>query len=391
MRELASHPWITFDASDVSKLNPRTWILLGEARATCEVLAGVPLPPGFAQDLYTITLSRGAQATTAIEGNSLTIEQVQGILRGDYRAPPSRAYQEREVRNVLDALQEIGDQVQAGVKPIITGEMIGEYNRQILDGTDHEPNAVPGLVREHLVGAGRYAGAPAEDCRFLLDRLAAWLEGDTFRSDDQGVQFALHVVAAICAHVYIAWIHPFGDGNGRTARLLEFAILARSGMLPLLATHLLSDHYNLTRDRYYRELDASSQRRSLVGFVAYAVEGLVDGLREKFGQVRGYQMRVMWMNFVHETVSAFAATKGRDRRQALVRAMPPGVVHTRQQLTTLSPAVTALYARVGPKTLSRDLGWLAEVGLIVKEPDGWRANVDVLAAFLPPIAPGAES
>ncbi|NOY75701.1 MAG: hypothetical protein GXP32_07900 [Kiritimatiellaeota bacterium] len=31
------------------------------------------------------------------------------------------------------------------------------------------------------------------------------------------------------AHVYIAWIHPFGDGNGKTARLMEFYLLLRSG------------------------------------------------------------------------------------------------------------------------------------------------------------------
>lgn len=46
----------------------------------------------------------GALATAAIEGNTLNEEQVAGIYRGEYTAPPSREYQEREVRNVLDAL-----------------------------------------------------------------------------------------------------------------------------------------------------------------------------------------------------------------------------------------------------------------------------------------------
>ena len=71
---------------------------------------------------------------------------------------------------------------------------------------------MPGAVRTHSVVVGGYRGAPAEDCAHLLERLAEWLEGDTFRSDDQQVQFALHVAAAVCAHLYIAWIHPFGDG-----------------------------------------------------------------------------------------------------------------------------------------------------------------------------------
>ena len=43
------------------------------------------------------------------------------------------------------------------------------------------------------------------------------------------------LVRAMMAHLYLAWIHTFGDGNGRTARLLEFLILARSGKVPLPA------------------------------------------------------------------------------------------------------------------------------------------------------------
>ena len=62
------------------------------------------------------------------------------------------------------------------------------------------------------------------------------------------------VIQAIVAHVYIAMIHPFGDGNGRTARLIEFYILLRAG-LPDMASHILSNHYNDTRQEYYRRLD----------------------------------------------------------------------------------------------------------------------------------------
>jgi len=41
-------------------------------------------------------------------------------------------------------------------------------------------------------------------------------------------------------------IHPFGDSNGRTARLIEFYILLRAG-LPDMVSHILSNHYNDTR------------------------------------------------------------------------------------------------------------------------------------------------
>ena len=64
--------------------------------------------------------------------------------------------------------------------------------------------------------------------------------------------------------------HPFGDGNGRTGRLLELAILLEAG-LPQPVCHLLSNHYNLTRASYYREPDRGSRTSDgIYGFIAYA-------------------------------------------------------------------------------------------------------------------------
>src|SRR5580704_10722949 len=102
MREYErTHPWIDFRATDVNQVRPRHWMMLGEARSKCEHLAGAPLKPDVARELYSVTLVKGALATTAIEGNTLSEDQVRGIFEGSYKAPPSRQYQEQEVRNVL--------------------------------------------------------------------------------------------------------------------------------------------------------------------------------------------------------------------------------------------------------------------------------------------------
>lgn len=381
-----SHPWITFKATELNDLGVKSWMLLGEARSKCEHLAGAPLRPDVARRLYEVTLVKGALATTAIEGNTLTEEQAEGIFRGTYEAPPSRAYQEQEIRNVLRALTVIDEQVTGGAPPRITKELICGYNRQILEGTDHDREVVPGRIRVHSVGVARYRGAPAEDCEYLVDRLAEWLESDVFTSGDPELRFALVVACAVYAHLYLAWIHPFGDGNGRTARLLEFLILARSGMVPLPAAHLLSNHYNLTRARYYQELGEASRTSRATGFVAYAVQGLVDGIRDQIDRVREQQFAVTWINFVHETMGRFPASPSRDRQRSLVLAMPSGQVVARDDLPGLTPKLAALYSRTGPRTLARDLNRLRGVGLIVKRHGGWLANDSVISAFLPPMA-----
>lgn len=386
-----SHPWIAFDARALNAVHPKLWMMLGEARSKCQHLAGTPLKPEIAHRFNLVTLIKGAQATTAIEGNTLSEEQVAGILDGSFEAPPSRKYQEVEVRNVLDALTKIDEQVQRGEYPKLTRELICEFNLQVLTGLEEEldDQTVPGEVRKHSVGVARYRGAPWEDCEYLLDRLCDWLEGPDFKSSDREIDFALMLVRAVLAHLYIAWIHPFGEGNGRTARLVEFLILARSGKVPLPAAHLLSNHYNLTRDRYYRELDkASKSGGDITSFIAYAIEGFVDGIRSQIDEVRTQQLSVAWINFVHEVMSRFPTGKASDRQRELVLAMPFDRVIARSELTGLTPHLAHQYAQAGPRTLSRDLNRIEGAELITRVGRSkYRALVDQMAAFLPAIAP----
>ena len=381
-----SHPWITFKATDVNNLPPRTWMLLGEARAICEQISSTPLRPSIAWDLEELALIKGAQATTAIEGNTLDEEQVAGIYREEYTAPPSRAYQEREVRNVFKALAHIDQHAKNGKLGPVTAGLICDYNR-LLDAIEHTPDVLPGEYRDHSVMVGKYRGAPAQDCRYLTQRLAAWLESEVFASDDPETDFALTVVQALYAHLYIAWIHPFGDGNGRTARLLEYMLMARSGRVPLLAAHLLSNHYNLTRTRYYRELEAASRTGLTSSFVAYAAQGLVDGLRDQLKLVREQQLHLAWTSYVNKTMDRFPTSKASDRQRALVLALSESTAISREDLTLLTPALAALYAGTGPRTLSRDLNRLCNAGLIRRDGRKWKAKTEVMFTFLPPAAP----
>ena len=105
---------------------------------------------------------------------------------------------------------------------------------------------------------GSYRGAPWQDCEYLVgDGRCEWLESGDFEPPNREWEIPYALLKAVMAHLYIAWIHPFDDGNGRTARLMELQILLAAGV-PMPATHLLSNHYNATRAEYYRQLDAAS-------------------------------------------------------------------------------------------------------------------------------------
>jgi len=70
-----SHPWLTFSL-DLSRAPWDFWIAAGESLSKCEHLAGVPLGPDAAKELMKVYLAKGALATTAIEGNTLTEHEV---------------------------------------------------------------------------------------------------------------------------------------------------------------------------------------------------------------------------------------------------------------------------------------------------------------------------
>ena len=383
-----THPWITFQATDINRVPPNNWMLLGEAKSKCEHLAGAPLKPAVARELYRVTLVKGALATTSIEGNTLTEDQANGILDGSYAAPPSRQYQEQEMRNILEALQRLNATVIRGERIELSTKLIKDFNFQVLKELPIEDHVEPGVFRTDSVGVGPYKAAPAEDVEYLIERLVEWLNGPQFENPDPELQFAVIVAKAVYAHLYLAWIHPFGDGNGRTARLLEFAILANCGMVPVPAAHLLSNHYNLTRDQYYRELDkASRSGGNTLPFLLYAITGFIDGIREAIAMVRDQQVQVAWINYVHEQFSREANTKAADRQRSLVLAMPMNSEVARSDIAGLTPKLAQLYANTGPRTLSRDLNHLVDIGLIRRSRNrAFEACSDIVLAFLPPIA-----
>ncbi|MFA7364566.1 MAG: Fic family protein, partial [Aminobacteriaceae bacterium] len=225
-----THPWITFSL-DLSKASYKIWMLLGEAQSKCRHISGVPLRPGDAEKLHKVYLTRGVRATTAIEGNTLTEDDVRRIIDDDLQLPPSRAYLKQEVENIVSACNAIAHGVSSSVsrRPELTVEDIFGYNRMVLDGLPLKEDIYPGEIRTFPVVAGGYRGAPAQDCRHLLEKLCSWLnDPDDFHLGERN-KIAAGLLKAVLAHLYLVWIHPFGDGNGRTARLLEFRFLLEAG------------------------------------------------------------------------------------------------------------------------------------------------------------------
>ena len=375
-----THPWISFGV-DLGRAPYRLWMLLGEAWSKCEHIAGVPLRPSTAESLHVLFLAKGARATTAIEGNTLSEEEVSKLVRGTLELPPSKEYLGKEVDNILGVCNEILLDLSAGRTPAITPQRVKELNLRVLDGLALESGVNPGEVRTHSVGVARYRGAPAQDCEYLLAKLCDWLNGDDFAPDRLGP--GAPILKAIVTHLYLAWIHPFGDGNGRTARLLEYQILVGLGV-PSPAAHLLSNHYNETRSEYYRQLDrASRAERGPVEFMLYALQGFVDGLHVQIDLIRYQQWQVAWENYVHGVFRDRNSAADTRRRHLVLDLSQVDAPVALSELRVLTPRLAAAYAGRTGKTLTRDINALERLGLVERTSEGIVANKGVILAFLP--------
>lgn len=385
-----THPWIDFRV-DLRPAPPELWMLLGEARSKIAHIAGSLLNPRVAREMHIVYLTKGALATTAIEGNTLSEEEARRRIEKDLDLPPSREYLGREIDNVVAAYNEIKDELVAGVAPPMSRASIENYNRLILDGLELEEGVVPGKVPTFSVAVGGYLGAPREDCEFLLERFSEWLNGPDFTPPAPGWELPMAIVKAIVAHLYIAWIHPFGDGNGRTARLMELRILLEAGV-PTPATHLLSNHYNQTRTEYYRQLrEASRDDGDILPFVRYALQGFVDGLREQLDTIRAQQFSDRWEQYVYQQFGRTTTPARMRQRQLVLEMSKQDGPFAKAELRTLSTGLVEMYHGKTSKTLTRDVNALLEMELVRRRGDGYVPNRGVIEAFRPVAAESNES
>lgn len=364
-------------------LDEQTTYLLGSCDAMVAAICRMPMQPDHRQRLLKVSLIKGAQATTAIEGNTLTESEVKQVSEGASLSA-SKEYQEREVRNILDAMNEILAAVAVeGGGVLITPELVKRFHLGVGKDLGTHFDAIPGRFRTDDRIVGPYRCPRGEDVEELTRRLCHWLPTEfAFPTDKQ--TFAQAVVQAIVTHVYLEWIHPFGDGNGRTGRLLEFYILLRGGN-PDIASHILSNHYNETRAEYYRQLDQANANRDLSAFLRYAIQGYFDGLAGVLNALADNSIETAWKYLVHSRFAEHPYTKKNvfKRRRRLALALPPDRSVSVDEIIVLTSDLAREYGPMSLRTLLRDLEELQEMEIVLVEKGAkFRANLGLLVPHM---------
>jgi len=212
-----------------------------------------PLTRRWASRLRRDLEAEAVAASTRMEGVPVTVEDVRQILAGE---PPKTvsAHDYQLVRGYRDAMTYV---LRRADDPNF------EWNRELLVGIQDRvlaghyedgagrPRISPSLVANRDTGEIVFRPAPYEDVPNLVDRLC-----ETFASSDWHP-----AVGAAWIHVAVAAIHPFKDGNGRTARILSSLVMYRSGFRTRTFTSL-EEWWGRHPDDYYRAFNCLGDRFS---------------------------------------------------------------------------------------------------------------------------------
>jgi Fic family protein len=216
----------------------------------------------------------------------------------------------------------------------------------------------------------------------LISTFCHWIK-DEFKFKQKVQSFGEVLVQAIVSHLYIEWIHPFSDGNGRTGRLLEFYILLRGGN-PDIASHILSNYYNLTRPEYYRQIEKARENRDLSGFIDYALLGFRDGLAQTLQVIQESQFENTWQKLIYDQFDDVRSEMREDifkRQRQLALEFPVNKGLTIPEISVLSVHLAKTYANVSEKTIQRDAEKLIDLQLVKKIKDKYYANTDILKSM----------
>ncbi|MEK7080352.1 MAG: Fic family protein [Patescibacteria group bacterium] len=244
-------------------------------------------------------LIRMTHASTKIEGNNLNIHQVEAIAEHKKIDAPTRDIY--EVENYLKALRYISKVVEN--KEIISEKVIFKIHHFVTDKTLPEDQS--GYYRQGPIYVVRrrlgmpqeivYTGPDAKEIKGLMNNLINWIK----ESEKQNIN---PIIVAGIVHLEIAAIHPFADGNGRTARALATFILYARGY-DFRRLFALEDYYNKDRAEYYRAVNVGKNYQKRKQDVTRWLEYFVKGFKEEIDNVKA-QVISMGRRKVDATVNS---------------------------------------------------------------------------------------
>jgi len=214
-----------------------------------------------------------AHHTTHIEGTHLTLDQSERLLAGE-KPSGVKADDAKEVTNYRKAVDLVADYLGSG-DPVTEG-LIREIHKRLVRGVrgnaaaPGEYRRIQNCVANSITKEIIYTPPSPQEVPPMMTELVSFLNKKELNAE----QDVHPILVAGIAQFQLVHIHPFLDGNGRTARLLSMLCLYRKGY-DFKRLFTLSEYYDRDRPGYYRAIQSVRQRNlDLTDWLEYFTLGL---------------------------------------------------------------------------------------------------------------------
>jgi len=288
---------------------------LMRARAAIMSLTQIPYQRSWTEQLQVVQLKREVAGTSRIEGADFTDRELDAAMTESVEQLVTRS--QRQAAAAVRTYRWI-----AALPPDrpVDCDLIKEVHRMIVAGADDD-HCEPGCLRGRDVnvtfGSPPHRGAEGgEECELAFRGLCQAIERD-FPAHDPLVQ-------ALALHYHFAAIHPFLDGNGRTARAMEALMLQRVGLKDTLFI-AMSNYYYEEKPAYLRALaEVRAGEHDLTPFLLFGLKGIETQCSRLFSEIRKNVQRALFRNVMFDLFQRLPSKRKRviaERQVAILKLL----------------------------------------------------------------------
>lgn len=333
---------------------------LKEADARFAILNSLPVVPYAYPYLETI-FNKCIYSSLTVQKNNMNSEDALNLLRilqDSYHRPAA----EKALAN-LRIVYGLVDSIVPSAEPfILTPDFIKRLHMHITFDVRAEGN-IPGSFRTKAADI-KYFSPPEKDIAKLIKEFCDWFNSDEIKS--------VHPLIRAClAHYHLNLIHPFGDGNGRTARSVEAAILKKAGYRYLYRS--IGIYYKENRSDYYRSFRKSEKTGGfdLTPFIIFYLTGVC----RSFITVTDILLAGLRISAVKDFFEWLKSeNKISERQYKLLYAVFEADRTVSEEELFKNPVFSKLYESNSEDERTKDIKCLLEIGIIFRNEEGFELN-----------------
>ena len=349
--------WILYDFSKIANQ-------LTNAKAIVLSLRTIPYQKDWADELQMVQLKREVAGTSRIEGADFTDKELEAAMK-----ETAEQLQTRSQRQAAAAVKTYRWIAKLPQDRPMSEELICEIHRMLVTDADDDhcpPGKTRGRDQNVTFGAPRHRGVEGGDeCKKAFSELCSAAQQE-FQAHDPLIQ-------ALALHYHFAAMHPFLDGNGRTARALEAMMLQRTGLKDALFI-AMSNYYYEEKTAYLNTLaEVRANEYDLTSFLMFGLKGIEQQGKRLFDEIRKNVAKALFRNLMYDLFNRLRTPRKRVMKERHIEILKLLLNTDRMNLDELTERTKIYYHTLGNsrKALIRDINYLIGLRAIefTKQPD----------------------